>query len=787
MQEGTEEFWRKDQSLIICRAILPVEVPTLFDLTSEQQARIEQLLAEMTLEEKMAQLTGYMVQQLMEDNQISHNKLEEYLSDGIGQIALSAGAIEQPAEKTAENINAVQRFLVEETRLGIPAIVDDDSTSGFTCMGATHFPQAIGMAATWSPELEFQMANIIRQQARAAGSHLMYSPVLEVARDPRWGRTEETLGEDPYLVARMATAFVRGLGGEDLKKGIIATLKHYVAYSFSEGGRNCAPVHVGPRELRDVFLFPFEVGVKEGQVQSVMPAYHEIDGVPCAASKELLTEILRDEWGFEGIVIADWAAIRELYRFHHTAADATEAGKQALAAGLDIEIPSPDCYSEGLIEAIRGGEFPEELVDRSVRRHLRLKLLLGLFDDPYVPTGEVKKIFDIPEHRAVAREAARHAMTLLKNEGSLLPLDKGLNSIAVVGPNAASTRNLQGDYAFTNFAFKSSGSDSVRMVSILDGIKQHVSPDTEVRYALGCDVMDSSTEGFDEALQVAADCDVVIAVVGGRSALHKDGTSGENLDRAKLDLPGVQKELLKALHETGKPIVAVLVNGRPLTIEWMTENIPAILEAWLPGEEGGNAVADVLFGDYNPGGKLPVSLLRTVGQAPMTYNRRISSSAEFGHYVETPWEPLYPFGHGLSYTKFAYSNLEITPEQVQDEEELQISCEVENVGERAGDEVVQLYIHDLVATVTRPRKELKGFQRITLKPGERKKLTFALPVELLSYHDRDMNLVVEPGEFEVMVGASSEDIRLEGKFELEELREVGNRCRFCTQVNISSL
>lgn len=754
----------------------------MFDLTVCQQTRIEQLLEEMTLEEKMAQLTGRKIREFVEDNQISHDKLEEYLSGGIGQIALSGGDSEQPAEKTAENANAVQRFLVEETRLGIPAIVNDECLSGFTCMGATHFPQAIGMAATWSPEIESQMTDIIRQQARAAGSHLMYSPVLEVARDPRWGRTEETLGEDPYLVARMATAFVQGLRGEDLSEGIIATLKHFVAYSFPEGGRNCAPVHVGPRELRDVFLFPFEAAVKEGHAQSVMAAYHEIDGVPCAASKELLTDILRGEWGFEGIVVADWGVTQMLYGFHYTAADATEAGKQALSAGLDVEIPVPDCYAEGLIEAIRRGEFPEEIVDQSVRRHLRLKFLLGLFDDPYVPAGEVNKIFDLPEHRAVAREAARRSITLLKNDENLLPLDDAVDSIAVVGPNAASTHNLHGDYAFT--VYKKSEGDAVRIVSILEGIEKHVSPDTEIRYALGCDVMDKSTEGFDEALQAAADCDVVIAVVGGRSASHKDGTSGENLDRTELDLPGVQKELLKALHETGKPIVAVLVNGRPLTIEWMTENIPAIVEAWLPGEEGGNAVADVLFGDYNPGGKLPVSLLRTVGQAPTTYDRRLSSSAEFAHYVETPREPLYPFGHGLSYTEFAYSNLEIAPEHVQDEEEIQISCEVQNVGERTGDEVVQLYIHDPLASVTRPRKELKGFRRITLEPGEKKRLTFALPIELLAYHDRDMNLVVEPGEFEVMIGASSEDIRLEGKLELEGLREVGSRSRFHTAVTV---
>jgi len=761
-----------------------MEVSTLFELTSDQQARIEELLEEMTLEEKMAEITGVHIDSLLEDGQLLGVKMKEHLCNGIGQISLSGGATELPPEVTAENANAIQRFLVEDTRLGIPAIVHDICLSGFTCMGATHFPQAIGMAATWSPELSRRMNAIMSQQARAAGSHLTHSPVLEVAWDPRWGRTEETLGEDPYLVSRMGTACVQGLQGDDLRQGMIATPKHFAGHSFSEGGRNCAPVHIGPREFREVFLFPFEVAIKEGGAQSVMVAYHEIDGIPCASSGELLTNILRDEWGFEGTVVADWGVVSMLYNFHFTAADPTEAGKQALAAGLDIEVPTAVCYTEGLIAAIRRGEFPEQIVDRSVRRNLRLKFLLGLFDDPYVSAAEVNRVFDMPEHRAVALEAARRSITLLKNEGNLLPLDNSIKSIAVVGPNADDTHALLGDYSYT--IFKGLEGDGVKIVSILEGIKNSVSPQTEVRYALGCDVMDRSTEGFDDAMGAAAACDVVIAVVGGRSGMHKDATSGENLDRAELDLPGVQKELLKALHETGKPIVAVLVNGRPLTIEWMAENIPAIVEAWLPGEEGGNAVADVLFGDYNPGGKLPVSLLRTVGQAPITYNRRISSSAKFGHYVETPWEPLYPFGYGLSYTEFEYSGLEVTPEQVQYEEEIQISCEVENVGERTGDEVVQLYIHDLLATVTRPCKELKGFQRITLDPGEKRKLTFVLPVELLSYHDKDMNLVVEPGEFEVMIGASSEDIRLEGKFELQQQHDVGSRSRFCTEVTVSS-
>lgn len=755
----------------------------MVNLTEQQQEQIEELLAEMTLEEKMAELTGVFIGGLLEDGQPSRAKMKEHLRNGIGQISLSGGATELPPEVTAENANAIQRFLVEDTRLGIPAIVHDICLSGFTCMGATHFPQAIGMAATWSPELSRRMNAIMSQQARAAGSRLTHSPVLEVAWDPRWGRTEETLGEDPYLVSRMGTAFVQGLQGDDLRQGIIATPKHFAGYSFSEGGRNCAPVHVGPRELREVFLFPFEVAIKEGGAQSVMAAYHEIDGVPCAASKELLTDILRNEWGFEGTVIADWGVVSMLCNFHYTAADPTEAAKQALVAGLDIELPTPICYGEGLIEAIKCGEFPEQIVDRAVRRNLRLKFLLGLFDDPYVPAAEVSRVFDMPEHRAVALEAARRSVTLLKNQGNLLPLDKSIKSIAVVGPNADDTHALLGDYSYT--VFKGLEGDGVKIVSILEGIKNKVSPKTQVRYAPGCDVMGTSTEGFAEAVQAATDSDVVVAIVGGKSALHENATSGENIDRAELNLPGVQEELLKELHQTGKPIIVVLVNGRPLTIEWVAENVPAIVEAWLPGEEGGNAVAEVLFGDYNPGGKLPVSLLRTVGQVPTPYNRRPSSFPQGQKYVFTDREPLYPFGHGLSYTEFTYRNLQITPQQVEAEEEIRISCEVENVGGRLGDEVVQLYIHDLVASVTRPRKELKGFQRLTLEPGEKKALTFVMPVELLAYYDIDMNLVVEPGEFEVMLGSSSEDIRLEGKFALLEKREVGSRSRFRTEVEVT--
>ncbi len=748
-------------------------------MSREQVELIEQLLDRMTLEEKMAQLAGVSIRVLLDDDlRLSKARMCEHLSQGIGQITLSAGATTLPPEKTAENANAVQRFLKEDTRLGIPAIFNDECVAGFMGMGATHFPQAIGMGAAFDPELTHRMADVIRRQARAAGSHLMYSPVLDVGVDPRWGRIEETWGEDPYLVSRIAVAFVMGLHGARLQDGVVATLKHFAGYSASEGGRNCAPVHMGRRELREIFLLPFEAAVKEAGAESVMAAYHDIDGIPCAGSKYLLTDILRSEWGFEGIVIADWGAVEMLHRFHHLASDLTEAGKQALLAGLDVETPEGVCYPR-LVESIQHGDLPEEAADRAVRRHLRVKILFGLFDDPYVSVEEAGKAFDTPEQRALALEAARHSMTLLKNDGNLLPLDTDLKTIAVIGPNAADTRALLGDYSYS--VYRRMEGDAVKIVSILDGIRSKVRPETQVFHALGCDVMGNSTEGFDKAVKAAKGSDVVIAVLGGRSALHEGGTSGENLDRAELHLPGVQEALLKALHGAGKPIVLVLTNGRPLAIEWAAQHVPAILEAWLPGEEGGDAVADVLFGDVNPGGKLPVSLLRTAGQAPTPYHVRTSSFADWAKYVFTDRSPVYPFGHGLSYTEFAYRDLDITPQKVTDEEEVRISCTVENIGDRCGNEVVQLYLRDSVASVARPKKELKGFQRISLKPGKEKRLVFRLPVELLAFHDAEMRLIVEAGTFEVMAGSSSEDIRLEGSFEVMSKREIGERRRFRTE------
>lgn len=756
------------------------------NLSKDEQARIEAWVSEMSLEEKMAQLTGIGAPALLDEQQrVSDDLLAEHLGNGIGQITISAGGTTLPPERTIENANRIQEFLTEKTRHGIPAIFNDECIAGFVGMGATHFPQAIGMGSAWNPALTQRMADVIGRQARAMGSHLMYSPVFDVGCDPRWGRTEETWGEDPYLVSRIGIGYVSGLQGDAPRMQVVSTLKHFAGYSASEGGRNCGPVHLGPRELRELFLLPFEAAVKEIDVESVMAAYHDIDGVPCAGDHHLLTEILRDEWGFPGIVVADWGVVQMLKDFHNTAADLTEAGKQALSAGLDIETPSAAGYTEGLIEAVEAGDFPGEIVDEALRRHLRVKTLLGLFDDSCTPSEGIGEKLDTAEDRAIALEAAQASMTLLKNDNNLLPLKKDMQTIAVIGPNADCTRALLGDYSYSVYMGERLDGDAVKIVSVLEGIRNKLGPGADVRYAEGCSVFDSATDGFDEAVQTAADADVVIAVMGGRSALHKNGTSGENLDRATLGLPGAQEELLKALHATGKPVVLVLTNGRPLAIEWAAENVPAILEAWLPGEEGGTAVADALFGDINPGGKLPVSLLRTSGQAPMPYNIRPSSLADHAKYVDSERTPVYPFGHGLSYTTFAYSALAIDTPVVTDEDSVGISCTVENTGSRPGDEIVQLYLRDPVASVARPQKELKGFARVSLEPGAGKTLTFRLPVEMLAFHDRDVELMVEPGEFLVMIGSSSEAIHLESRFEVATERQITGRQRFLTECTIA--
>ena len=748
--------------------------------------RVADLLAKMTLDEKIAQIGSIWAMQVLEDRRFSSEKAAKLMKNGLGGISRAGvGTALKPAQ-IAVFVNGLQSYLVENTRLGIPAIVHEECLTGFMAREATIFPQIIGMASTWEPGLVQKMMEAARVQMLAVGVRQGLSPVLDVARDPRWGRMEETFGEDPYLIARMGVAYVRGLQGDHIRNGVIATLKHFAGYGKPEAGLNHAPSDIPPRMLREVYLYPFEKAVREGGAFSVMNAYQEIDGLPCAASRELLTTILRDEWGFDGIVVSDYYAVLMLNTFHHVASDRAEAARLALAAGIDMELPEQDCYSEALSAKVAAGEFPFDIIDRAAARVLKMKFMLGLFEKPYIESPDVIKIFDTVDDRALALEAARKSIVLLKNENNLLPLDKGAGTVAVIGPHADNARNQLGDYSYPgHIGITAMTADSlgcrlpaediqpdtvpVRVVTLLEGVRSRLTGGAKVLYAAGCGVCDGSEDGIAEAVEVAGKADFVILAVGGKSGLMTDCTCGEMRDSADLRLPGAQEQLVEAIYETGKPVVLVIMDGRPLALGWMADKISAIVMAWKPGEEGGNAVADVLFGDYNPGGKLPVTFPRSAGQLPIYYGIRPSGgkSQFWGDYTDLPVTPLYEFGYGLSYTTFELSNLRVTPACVKADETVSIKADVKNTGSRQGDEVVQLYINDVVSSLTRPALQLKGFRRLSLRPGENATVEFELPVEELACYDINMKLAVEPGIFRVLVGASSKNLTLTGQFEVK--------------------
>ncbi len=769
------------------------------------EARVSALIAEMTLDEKIAQLGSYWVYEVLDGTAFSPKKAEALLHNGTGQITRVGGSSNLRPAETAALVNSIQKFLIENTRLGIPAVIHEECCSGYMALGATVFPQAIGVASTWEPELARAMADVIRVQMRSVGAHHALAPVLDVARDARWGRVEETFGEDPYLIASMGVAYVKGIQGDDLAHGIAATGKHFVGYAMSEGGLNWAPPHIGWRELREVYLFPFEAAVREANIASIMNAYHELDGIPCGSSRELLTEILRDEWGFDGTVVSDYFAINMLKEYHHVAHSKGEAAAIALEAGMDVELPFTDCFGAPLREAVLRGDISEALIDLALRRVLTQKFDLGVFDHPYVDAGVVA--FDTPDQRALARQIAQKSIVLLRNAGDMLPLSKQVDSIAVIGPNADSVRNLFGDYAYpahveTLLEQKQQDNvfstplpdnlqvsdDFVSTVSVLSAIKAKVSPGTQIHYAKGCNVLDDSTDGFAEAVEAAKRAQVAILVIGDKGGLADDCTSGEARDRADLDLPGVQSQLVKSIYDTGTPVVLVLVNGRPVSLGWIAESVPAILEAWFPSEEGANAIADVLFGDANPGGKLPITFPRSVGQVPIFYRHMPSGGRSHWkvNYVETSVTPLYPFGYGLSYTRFELGDFRIEPAAADVNGEVTVKLSVTNVGKRAGDEVVQLYTRQEVPFVTRPVKELKGFRRVTLEPGQARTITFRVPVKQLGFYDRDNRFVVEPGAVEVMVGTSAQDICCTGSFTITgEKTEIGESKVFFGSSSVS--
>jgi beta-glucosidase len=749
--------------------------PLYRDATRTVAERVDDLLARMTRDEKVAQLGSAWVFQLADGSSLSPERAGELLANGIGQVTRISGASSLGPEGAALLANEIQTYLLEETRLGIPAIVHEEICSGLMAREATVFPQAIGVASTWEPELAQEMAAAVRRQMRAIGAHQGLSPVLDVCRDPRWGRTEETFGEDPYLVARMGGAFVRGLQGDDLRDGVVATAKHFVGYGASEGGLNWAPPHIGPRELREVYLHPFEAVVRTAGLKSVMNAYNELDGIPCAADPGLLTTLLRKRWGFDGFVSSDYFSIRQLAEYHNVVADAEEAAALALTAGLDVELPGTDCYGAPLLDALAAGKASEAALDAALRRVLTAKFELGLFERPLVDVALAGNGKAAEEQRSLARNVARKSIVLLKNDG-VLPLRDGV-SIALIGPNADEARHLFGDYTYPahiEALLETKNGDNVFSMpipdelalegsateadSVLDAMRKQLGP--RVAFAQGCDVAGSSRAWLDEAVAVAAAADVAVLVLGDKAGLTDDCTSGESRDRASLDLPGVQEELARAVLDTGTPVVLVLVAGRPSASAELHERAAAVVLAWLPGEEGAAAIADVLAGAVNPGGKLPLTFPRSAGQIPVYYGHKLSGGRSHwkGDYVDSPASPLYPFGFGLSYTTFAIRDVSVREAMVSWDDSIAVDVTVANTGGRSGDEVVQLYVRLPRASLTRPVLELKAFCRVALEAGASCRLAFSVPVAQLGFYDRDLAYVVEPGSVEVLVGTSSADL-----------------------------
>jgi len=735
--------------------------------------RVRDLLSRMTLEEKAAQMVcvwNEMATTLVDERgAFDPAKASAAFADGrgLGQVGRpsSAGGGLGP-RATAALTNDIQRFFLEQSRLGIPVIFHEECLHGHAALEATSFSQPVGLASTFNPALVESLYTMTAYEARARGAHQALTPVADVARDPRWGRVEETFGEDPYLVTRMTVAAVRGFQGDagfKDKRRVIATLKHFAAHGAPESGLNCAPAEVSPHTLRDVILPSFRACVTEAGALSLMPSYNEVDGVPSHANRWLLRDVLRGEWGFEGFTVSDYYAIWEMAdrpdtHGHHVARDKKEAALLAVRAGVNIELPEPDCYRH-LVELVRERRLKESELDELVAPMLHAKFRLGLFDDPYVDPDEAERVVGCEAHRVLALRVARETITLLRNEAGLLPLDPArLRTLAVIGPNAH--RPMLGGYSGT----------PKRVVTVLDGIRAAVGDRVDVRYAEGCkitiggswteDVVTPSDPAEDrrqiaEAVEVAKGADAVVLVIGDNEQTSREGWGKKHLgDRASLDLVGRQQELAEALVATGRPVVVVLFNGRPASVRWIAAHVPAILECWYLGQEGGTAVADVLFGSVNPGGKLPITFPRSAGHLPAFYNHK--PSARRG-YLFDDVTPLWPFGFGLSYTTFAVERVRLTRSAIRPSGTTRVLAEVTNTGGRAGHEVVQLYVRDRVSSVTRPVKELKGFRKVFLQPGETTTVRFDLGPASLAFHDVRMREVVEPGEFTVMVGTSSRD------------------------------
>jgi beta-glucosidase-like glycosyl hydrolase len=770
------------------------------------ERRVDDLLRRMTFEEKAAQMHALWLI-LAEDGEHRPRQddftggtdpaaVKKALGHGLGQVSRALGSHGVDARSGVRALNRLQKFLGEETRLGIPVMSHEECLVGLMVRGATMFPSALAYSATWNPDVIERAAQAIGREARSVGCHQGLAPVLDVSRDVRWGRTEETLGEDPYLVGVLGTRFVRGLQGD--KRDLLATLKHFAGHSFSEGARNHGPVHLGWRELDDVFLLPFEMAVKQAQAGSVMPAYHDIDNEPCHASRRLLTQVLREEWGFDGLVVADYVGISLLYQHHNLARDPAEAAAMAFNAGVDIELPADDCAAH-LGEAVRRGLISMERIDAIVERVLAEKMRLGLFERPYADEGAIE--LQAPATVELAREVARQSVVVLAN-GGVLPLDPAKGQrIALIGPTADDPLALLCGYSFPVHLILNDAGESASQVVTPRAAFERAFPG-RVGYAKGCFVIEERRYGspvfpgdveksttleqsspvslrtdlIPAAVECARGADVAVVCVGDLAGLFQTGTVGEGSDADSLDLPGVQQQLLEAVVGTGAPVVVVLTGGRPYNLGGLEEKVAAFVMAFAGGQEGGHALVDVLTGAVEPAGRLSVSVPKNVGAVPYYYNHKMKSA---GTPIALHFGSRYPFGHGLGYTTFEFSGIAVdTPEVDAATGEIHVRFSVRNAGSRPGVAVPQLYVRDLLASMVRPVKELKAFGRVELSAGEAARVSFHVPTDMLCFTGKDGRRIVEPGDFELQVGASSADIRLRAAVKLTgAVHTLGGRWR----------
>ena len=754
----------------------PPSLPAYKDPSFSIDVRLSDLLSRMTLEEKVGQLLcplGWEMYEIHGNEVCPSGKFKQLIKErNVGMLwatyradpwtkkTLANGLNPEMAAKAG---NALQKYVMENTRLGIPMFLAEEAPHGHMAIGATVFPTGIGMAATWSPELVKEVGQVIAKEIRSQGGHISYGPVLDLTRDPRWSRVEETFGEDPVLSGTLGASMVDGLGGGNLsqKYATIATLKHFLAYAVPEGGQNGNYASVGIRDLHQNFLPPFRKAIDAGAL-SVMTSYNSIDGIPCTSNHYLLTQLLRNEWKFRGFVVSDLYSIEGIHESHFVAPTKENAAIQSVMAGVDVDLGG-DAYTN-LCHAVQSGQMDKAVIDTAVCRVLRMKFEMGLFEHPYVDPKIAAKTVRRKEHIELARKIAQSSITLLKNENSILPLSKTINKVAVIGPNADNRYNMLGDYTAPQ--------EDSNVKTVLDGIITKLSP-SRVEYVRGCAIRDTTVNEIEQAIEAARRSEVVIVVVGGSSARDfktsyketgaavaeegsvSDMECGEGFDRASLSLLGRQQELLESLQKTGKPLIVVYIEGRPLEKNWASEYADALLTAYYPGQEGGNAIADVLFGDYNPSGRLPISVPRSVGQIPVYYNQKAPRNHD---YVEVSSSPLYSFGYGMSYTTFEYSDLQVVQKSARC---FEVSFKVKNTGKYDGEEVSQLYMRDEYASVVQPMKQLKHFERFYLKKGEEKKVTFVLTEEDFFLVNYTLKKVVESGNFHLMIGAASNDIRLQ--------------------------